>query len=169
MAEEIKRMEFAADPERCKAVTSSGQGQCQNKIMPGSNYCQYHANQNRSKNYNLKFFQVEIAEKAASQDIKGLRDEIGILRLLLESQINRCKDTSDLLMATGPISDLTLKIKDIVQVCHKLEGSMGKLVDRSQIIQFGAQVVQIISKYISDEQILEGISSDIIAAMNKED
>ena len=115
-----KRIE-ADDPTRCQAVTKNGQ--CPSAQIEGSEYCMPHggyavANRQRAeglRNYNLtKFFaKQQIANHADSTHIKSLRDEIGILRVMMEERLNGCKDAHDLLLQSGPIADLVMKINSI--------------------------------------------------------
>jgi len=85
----------------------------------------------------------------------------------MEEKLNKCEDTNDLLLASGAISDLVLKIEKVVSSCHRLEGSMNQLMDKSAIIQFASEVISIISNKIDDEKILDSIANEILSAISK--
>jgi len=160
-------------PERCQGVNR--QGQCLNKREPGSDYCIAHGgNKGREKmekeslkNYRLTKFQAQIQKYVDSPNIKCLRDEVGILRVLMEEKLNQCSDAKDLIYQSGPISDLVIKIEKLVTSCHKLEGSMGSLLDKQAIIQFGSELITLISSEIKDEEVLASISQKLLTLINK--
>ena len=162
----------ADDPNRCQYIIPT-RGQCILKACEGSSYCAAHGG-NRGfqskekqslKNYRLNKFADRISEKSSSSDILSLRNEIGILRLLLEEKINRCADESDLVMMSGPLSDLVIKIEKMVSSCNRLDSKLGNYLDRNEILQFSQVIVKIISDNIEDEALLEKISSEIYNAL----
>src|SRR4029077_12914332 len=101
------------DPERCQGVSST-KGQCQFKRATGSQYCKMHggaavlksAEQERIRNYRLSKWQLRMNEFADSDQVKSLREEVGISRMVLEEIVNRCKDSTELLMCSAKIADM---------------------------------------------------------------
>jgi hypothetical protein len=158
----------ADSPLRCQGKTRAGQ--CPNKRAENSEYCHVHGGHNGIKkqskenlrNYNLAKFRLEVNQKADSQIVKSLREEIGILRLLLETYINKADSPHDLIMMSGPISDLVLKIEKLVSSCHRLESSLGHLLDKQAIVHFASIVINIISENIDDEDKMSRISDGIL-------
>jgi len=161
-------------PNRCQGITKHGQ--CPFKKLPGSNFCQLHGGnaliQNKEKeelrNYRLSKFRKQIMELGNSEEIISLRDEIGILRLLIQEKIEHCADTSDLILVSGPLSDLIMKVEKLVTSCNRLEFKLGQLLDRSKVVTFAQAIVTILGKYIDDETTLEKISSEISEALRRE-
>ena len=87
-----------------------------------------------------------------SDNVKDLRDEILILRMLLQEFINnRCKTPNDLIVFSSPIADLVMKVTTVVEKCHKLEGSMGELLDKQAILQFAGEVIKVIGEVFKDQ------------------
>lgn len=162
-------------PLRCQGLEARG-GQCMNKVVIDgerrSIYCSIHggvheiqAKEKKSKDmYRLAKFGSRIGELSSHTQVKGLRDEIGILRMVLEERLNKCQDNDELLLASNVISDLVMKIQTVVASCHKLEASMGQLLDKQQLIQFAEAMIAVICSEISDPQTLERISTKIQAA-----
>lgn len=158
-------------PNRCQAVTKAGQ--CHGEKAPNSNYCMMHGGNKGSeaaarqglRNYQLTKFNARLQQLGDSGEIKSLRDEIAILRMIMEERLNQCKDTMDLIYQSGPISDLVLKIEKVVSSCHKLELSTGSLLDKQAIMQFGSELISIISHSIKDEVLLAQISEAIYATI----
>lgn len=168
----IKRCE-PDSPNRCQANEARG-GQCMNEAMrlPNGTFtknCSFHggvdeANKqsaNRQNMYRLAKFGERVKDFAGHNQVKGLRDEIGILRMVLEERLNRCQDNDELILSSNVIGDLVLKIERLVTSCHKLEASMGQLLDRQQIIQFAEAVVKVVADNIQDPAALALIAGAI--------
>jgi hypothetical protein len=138
-------------PDRCQATHKNGQ--CQWKACEGSNYCEAHGGnkaieakeKEAIKNYQLSKWQARIDKKKAAPDLKNLRDEIAILRMMLEERLNACNSGTDLMLHSSAISDMVMKVEKVVASCHKLERNMGMVVDKQAILNFAGRVVQIIT------------------------
>ncbi len=163
------------DPNRCQA--NNAHGQCSIRAIPGLKYCRMHAaasahhQRNQDANmYRLGRWQRRVQELGTSDKVKSLRDEIGILRMLLEERFSKINDTTDLLIQSHTISDMVLKVERVVTACHKIEKSMGDLLDKSEITRFADMVVSIIEDVLSDspEKVKE-ISKRMDAALTMED
>ncbi len=153
-------------PNRCQSTFSGGQ--CVYEVIPGTNYCKMHCSgvakameQTKIRNYRLQQYQSRINEKADSDSVKNLREEIGILRLILEEVINRCKDDNDLMIYSSKIADLVLKIEKVVTSCHRLETSLGQTLDKTTIMNISTRIINIISEYVSDENTMNNVINDI--------
>jgi len=154
--------------ERCQAVTPH-YGQCTNKIIPNTQFCTFHGGnaqlayleRSKMRNYRLRKFQNRMEDFLTSPAIKSLREEIAILRMVLEEKLNQIDDPINLVLQAGPIGNLVLQINQIVSSCHKLELSSSRLLDREAIVQFSTQIVKILSENIQDEIILNKVSSEL--------
>jgi len=175
MSDDIVRADGEDDPNRCQAVNS--QGQCNNKAVPGGENCMAHGGNKQVnkveadsiRNYRLIKWQAKLSSKVNSPGIKSLRDEIGILRMVLEERLNQCEDASGLMIMSHTISDLVVKIEKLVSSCHKLEGSMGNLLDKQSILQFAAEIITIITEVLGkDSDKVSLIADRIIGLIGKE-
>ena len=152
---DIERISYDADPERCQAMVPNGQ--CINKRHLGSLYCLVHGGNKagqaelivKERNYLLGIWQARIDKKLASPDLKSLRDEVAIARMMLEVRLTHCKDASDLLLHSGAIADLITKIEKVVTSCHKLDTNLGQVLDKQALLNFAGRVIQIISTVLS--------------------
>jgi len=176
MAEGFEKITSDDDPERCQAITAYGQ--CLNKAVPGGKNCLAHGGNKQLekqrkeslRNYQLGKFQAALEKQATSPNIKCLRDEIAILRILMQEKFNKCNDATDLILQSGPISDLVLKIDKVVTSCHKLEGSMGQLLDKTAILQFANEVIKIIAVELEGEEVkLNKIADQILKIVGRDD
>lgn len=167
-------------PHRCQ-YTRPLYGQCPNEsiMLPDETYgtrCIAHggnkqvqsANAKAVRVYRIGEYQQRLEEHADNINIKSLREDIGVLRILLETRLNKIKDDTDLLLQSSAISDLVLKIERLVMSCHKLEGSMKQLVDRAAIIQFASEIIEVIGSILEgQEELMSEIANGILAALGR--
>ncbi len=160
---------------RCQYIQPTC-GQCTNKACDGSTYCPAHGGnrgvqikqKKKLRNYQLNKYKNRIAKKSNSSDILSLRDEIGILRFLIEEKINYCTDKHDLIMISGPLSDLIMKVERMASSCTKLESKLGNFLDKNKIIQLAQTIIKIIAENITDEEVLDTISNQILGILDED-
>ena len=144
-------------PECCET-----QG-CLNKSLTGSRFCAAHggnkgvesAEAASLKNYRLTKFHKQVQEKEGSSNIKSLTGEIAMLRQMVEEQWNSCEDANDLILKSGPISDLHTKIEKLVNSCNNIDKTLGNLIDKEKVVLFAQTIVSIISPYIPEDKLDE--------------
>ena len=172
METEVKVQVVEPDaPDRCQAV--HGRGQCRYKRTDGSEYCSMHggnraaASQQKAiiRQYQLAKWQSTVDNFADEDQVKSLRGEIGIARLLLETVMNRCKDSGDLVLYAGKIGEQIKTIERLVISCHRLESNLGLLLDKPKILSLAAQIVEIIGAHVTDDDARAAIASDIVGAI----
>ena len=171
---DIECVKSPDDPNRCQAVRGEG-NQCRNIAAEHSTFCMAHGG-NRAgmavkaeekRNYRLTKWRSRIQGHADSGVIESLREEIGILRIILEERLNICKSEMDFILYSGPITDTIMKIEHLVTSCHKLEDKLKIVVDRAQLLQFASMVINIVGNHVSDEPTLEIIGDEILEAVGK--
>ena len=159
------------DPNRCQMPTRSGY--CYNKAVEGSQYCLAHGGYQGAKriekanmkNYKLAKFHERADELSESESITSLRDEVGLLRMLIEEKINRCTDKNDLLLISGPLSDLIMKSEKLVTAMYRLEEKMGQHIDKTKLVNLAQIMIEIINKYITNPEVLDAIGEDFYNAL----
>lgn len=160
-------------PDRCQAVGS--QGQCRYQAIEGAKNCLMHGGsipskslQDKSKRaYQLAKWQDGVDSFADEDQVKSLRGEIGISRLLLETMITRCQDAGELLLFSNKIADLVSRIEKLVVACHRLESNLGMMLDKPRIMMLATQIVEIITQHVEDPDAVAAISDGIITAIVK--
>jgi hypothetical protein len=155
------------DPNRCQSNDRTGQ--CRYRRQEPHQYCPRHLASQRTnierekvRNYQLTKFKARVNEFADNNQIKSLREEIGILRMTLEEVLNACQNTHQLMLQSNVIQSLVLNIERLVNSCHKLEESTNFLLDRTSIITLSSRMINLISLHVSDPEILEKISDDLL-------
>ena len=157
-----ERVKDPDDPRRCQHIIPRS-GQCRNVAIEGCQYCSPHGGhvQERKikalemKNYRLSKFKARAEELSGSTQLSSLKDEVAILRILIEERINRCEGSVDLLLQSGPLSDLIMKCGALVEKCTKLEDKLGNLLDREKVTILAQTIVEVVSNYVSDDQLDE--------------
>ena len=147
-------------------------GQCPFCKTEGSDYCQRHGGalveakkrKENLRNYRLTKWKTRVGEMADSEGLKSLREEVGILRVILEEMLNQCEDATDLLMFSTRAADLVMKIEKLVTSCDKLEGKMGNLLSKESVLQLSMEFVEIINKHVPDANIIDVISMEMAQA-----
>lgn len=174
MPAEVKFVKFNKNThepsERCEGSLSTGP--CVNCKVEGSSYCVTHgANSGLQvkqaeivRNYRLQRWKQRVGEMADNDSIKSLREEVGILRVILEEMLNQCDDSTDLLLYSQRMSDLVMKIEKLVTSCDKLENRMGLLLSKDSVLQLASVYVQIINNYVQDPEVIEQISEAMVLA-----
>lgn len=161
-----------ADPTRCQAIDGE---QCRFQAMEGAKYCPKHGGQSVLKNqekaelrkYRLTKWRERHAEFSMSEQALNLREEIGILQVMLEEIWNQCHSTTDLMLYANKIRELVMNIKDVVVACGRLDSKQGNLLDKSQALILAGQIVEIIGNEINDNEAIDRINNGIIDIIAK--
>jgi len=164
----ITKVDRADSPERCQAVNKWGQ--CLNVATVTGGYCPVHGGNKAIESqkteklrlYNLTKYRSRLEElDGDNQHVKNLREEIGVLRIVMEQVVNSCEGPLDMLAHAPKISDLATKIGKLVTQCHNIDKSLGQYMDKNDIVQIAQEFVQVISAVVTDPEdlgtIIEGI------------
>lgn len=158
---------------RCQGVGKKGQ--CPFKAMPESKYCARHGGsmagasvrKEQARLYKLAMWSERIGQQADHPKIKDLREEIGILRITLESKLKACENEQELLMRAGSITEMVREISKTVRMCHALELSLGTVLDKQQATTWVQEISVVLGRYIDDTDILEMISEDLLESLER--
>ena len=164
----VRMTELDEPIDRCDGTSTYGP--CPYKKVPPTNFCPRHGSnkyfekerKDELNNYRLDKWKYRVGELANNDSIKSLREEVGILRMILEEMLNRCKDTTELLLYSSRMSDLVMRIEKLVVSCDRLENRMGLLLSKNSILQLAAEYVEIINQHVTDPEIIDAISTKMI-------
>lgn len=161
------------DPRRCQGAAGKC-GQCPYTAVPGEDFCPMHLQmkafngaRRSADRYRLTQYQERVGDLTSDNEIKNLRAEIGILRMVLEKIINGAGDDNALICYSGKISDIIIKIKALVTTCHNLDVRLGHILERDKVMLIGEEVVKIVSDYITDPDHLEDIANRLVYTITK--
>lgn len=161
---------YNSPDERC--ISSNHNGPCPYLKVNGTRYCVRHgANSGvqartaeTQRNYRLTEWKERVGELADNNNLKSLREEVGILRMILEQMLNQCKDSMDILLYSSKMSDLVMKIDKLVISTDKLENRMGLLLSKDSVLHLAAVFVTIINNHVTDPNVIDIISNEMMEA-----
>jgi hypothetical protein len=174
MKHEVTRVSSETDLERCQAGTSKGQ--CMNRQVANTEFCPAHggpailAKQDQAaiRRFKKSKWFAQIADEHGDQDsLKSLTGEIALLKILQAEILNRCNTRHELIMNQGQLSDLVVKTEKLVTSAHKLQKDMAGLIDRSVLMHFASQIIEIIVAEIGDQDARARISIKITEAFQQ--
>lgn len=155
-----------ADPSRCKQ--SVGDMQCLEAAAPGSDFCRLHrgidrTNEQSTRLYHLAQIQdkARLLELADHEEIRSLREEIGLARMLVERRWNTIRNDNDLIMACGSLNTLLLTIERLVKSAHTIEQNLGVLLSKSAVMALGQNICRIIVEELDGIENYEAIVDSI--------
>lgn len=170
----MTRVSDPADPNRCKGANKDGQ--CWSRALDGSDYClkcgrpadttaaleeqrrQYHLTEAR--------YRTRLAQLAEHSDVKSLRDEIALARLLVERRFELIKNDADLINACGQLNALLLTVDRLVKSAHSIEQSLGVLLARDTVLRLGQSICEILADELElvpgHEEIIERVTDRLI-------
>jgi hypothetical protein len=159
------------DPRQCDAI--AGSKKCSLIRYPNSQYCIAHggirdadkAAEEAKKIYLASQWQREIGIFSQDPQLKSLTREIGVLRLLLTKIIGNCQTENDLLLRSSTISEMVMKIDKLVGSCDRLDKSMGKMVNKQQLTEFGQVVIVLVAKYLPNPELLRVFADEMTEAI----
>lgn len=148
------------DPTRCQIITRHGQ--CQFKSVEGLTKCIMHGRteaaklkKDKIKTYILTSLGLdeEYSENLLSNNLLNLRNEIALIRVVLQQKLNSCKSVNDLAIASGSIAQLVAQITQTVTLAHKLEESLGKYMTKDELKLFLVNLSEAIEAVVQDDEL----------------
>lgn len=137
MIRESNLKHATTDAERCNGIIR-GSMQCNMQRVEGGKFCVFHGGgsvlhkqQERSLyKFRLDQYKNRFETLSDSSAIKNLRDEIAVLRLLVQSRFNQIMNSDDMLMHSSQVSRLVKAIASLGESCAKIETSLDDVMDR---------------------------------------
>lgn len=172
----MDRVTDLTDPHRCQAGTRAGQ--CVSVAVEGSSFCTLHSGVDQAPVRVLRQYllnkaedQTRLAYFAEHEDVKSLRDEIALTRMLIERRFNMIQSRTDELAACEPLNRLLLTVERLVKTAHTLEQSLGSLLARNSVLRLAQQICQIIVDRLEGvpnyEQLVDTIILDILSTVSQ--
>jgi hypothetical protein len=177
----MKLVTDAADPRRCKH--SLPHEQCWNEAEPGCDNCLAHGGKSKAEAEDTRLYHLaevdnrtRLAELSSHERIKSLREEIGLVRILIEKRMNMIRTEADLLSACGPINNMLLTLEKLIKSCHSLEQSLGELLSKNSVVRLGQSICEIVIEELQEvegheeiiDRIVECLFPTIKAAQNSD-
>ena len=164
-----------ADPRRCQAIVHGGQ--CASRALDGYDFCDTHCKRTDRKEQLRHYLlsnpelQSRLNRQAAVEEVRSLREEIHLARVMVETRLELVEDNDrgDMLAAFSNVNTYLQTIEKLVSSCHRMEVSLGTLLSKASIFALGKEVVEIVIDEIQHvegyESIVDKISERIVTAI----
>ena len=172
----MERVTDLADPRRCKA--SIGTGQCRTVAEEGSDYCRVHARAYRPPEKGLRQYylgkaqdRARLAVFAEHDDIKSLRDEIALTRMMVEGLWNSAHSDVERLAIYGRVNSHILTLEKLVKTCNQIEERLGSLLAKPTLLRVGQQICQKLVARLEGlpnyDQLVDTLIRDVITTIQE--
>lgn len=164
------------DPRRCKYSVRTGQ--CPDIARDDSLYCDAHARSSKPHIERVRHYvlsnpelQERLNRQAAVEEVRSLREEIHLARMMVESRLDMIEqgDRGDMLAAFSNVNTYLQTIEKLVSSCHRMEVSLGNLLSKASIFALGQEIVTILVDELQHidgyEEIVDRISEKIVVAI----
>lgn len=167
-----------SDPTRCGATGQNGE-QCpfqslRNPMDPSQwlKVCKIHqmgsvhqAKKEAKRLYNLTRYRARVDRLSAPDVGTNLDEELGVLRMMLESLLERYEEV-ELITGAGQISALVRDIRDTLVANKKIKSAMGELLDRAAMNRLCDELVGVICQHAAPDK-MDAISAGVAGAVAK--
>ena len=145
----MQRVTDLADPRRCKG--RSLDGQCQNVVEEGSDYCRVHGGESLAPARRLKQYLLTTAQDCArlariseNDGLKTLREEVTVALALLERRLSLAKTDAEFISAFPQIERFLQRIADLKKDNLSLETKSGAMLSRDQAFGLFQEIIGIV-------------------------
>lgn len=172
----MERVTDPADPNRC--TYTFPHEQCWNRAEPGAKNCKAHGGKSNAETEEKKLYflseakyRARLAQLAEHDEIKSLREEIGLARMLIEKRFDLIRNDNDLLAACAPINTMLLTVERLVKSAHTIEQNLGSLLAKTAVLKLGQQLCEIVIEELTGvdnyEAIVDRITDRIVETIAK--
>ena len=163
----LQRVQDPADRGRCKAPTA--EGQCMNRAEDGSEYCLAHTRPRLGPSPTKRIYmlaradaRMRLAELADHEEVKSLREEIAMTRMMIETQFNGIATDVDWQLKWPAIERGIHTVHKLVKDCHVIEQNLGNLLAKQTIFQLAHRICEIVVNRLEGIEVYEAITDDIV-------
>lgn len=160
-----------ADPRRCKGSTSAGQ--CLAVAADGSDYCLQHHGVDRGQGRRMRKYLLATAEDqgllakyADDDELKSLREEIGLTRVMIQNTLAGALSDVEKINAYSKVNGFLLTLERLLKTCHTLDQSMGNLIGKPSLHRLGRELGQAVVDRLEGipnyESIVEALLGDLV-------
>lgn len=172
----MKRVTDPADPRRCKGAAPDGQ--CMNEACHGSEYCSAHGGRSNEEATKTRLYllnnardRTRLAQFAEHEELKSLREEIALARMLIEHRFNMIKTDAEMLAAAAPINTLLLTLERLVKSAHTIDQSLGALLNKTSVQRLGQQLCVVLIEELEGipgyEEIIDRVTTRLVTTIQE--
>jgi hypothetical protein len=121
-----------------------------------------HRDVKAASKYRLQIWQERLEEFTQANQHKDLKEEISMLRMLLETMWTECQNKNQLMLYSHRIGNLTVQLEKLVSSCERIEKNSGIHMDKTSALTLASKIVDVIGGLVDDAELVDRISSGII-------
>ena len=136
--------------EQCSRSTPSGM--CNQPSCDGSDFCQKHSKESdRVRSYQLSSpeLRARFSHHADSDSIETVRDEVILLRSLINDRLNLARNEAERIVAFREIHPAIATLNKLVESLCKLEKSTHLVLGKEALNRLGDEIVNILIEELS--------------------
>lgn len=155
---------------RCRHTGT--RGNCPQAAIEGSVYCAKHSNEaDRLKGYrvNNPKLQARLSELDREASLATLRQEVLLLRVLIEEKINFAQTDAELIAVIPTITSAFTTIDKLVNSLDKMQRATSFTLEKPALGRLGEKIVEILIKNLGDlpdrDEIVDRVAAEIAQAI----
>jgi hypothetical protein len=163
----LQRVIDPADPRRCKGATPAGQ--CMNEAEDGCENCLIHNGQVSAISPTKRIYLLtraaarnRLAELAEHDEVKSLREEIALTRMMIETQFNGINSDLDWAMRWPAIERGIRTVHGLVKDCHVIEQNLGSMLSKTTVLSLANRICQVVIDRLQGIDNYTDLTDDII-------
>lgn len=153
---EIPEIVAEDDPRRCKGMSNGSQ--CLFRAVEGGDYCTIHGGntielKNKKKEiYDLRKtrYLQEFRRMSENSFWRSNREEVGILRVILQELLQKCESQNDIYVNASKMSDIISKINKLLETSLKIDEKLKALISEEKMYEIAQLLVDAVFKIIED-------------------
>jgi type I site-specific restriction endonuclease len=114
-----------------------------------------------------------LAKYADDDELKSLREEIALLRMIIQKTLADAQSDVEKINAYSKVSEYVVKVERLLKTCHTLDQSMGNLLAKSALRRLGQQLGQAIVERLTGipnyESVVEALLGDMVRIIEEID
>lgn len=151
-----------------KCLHSGTSGSCPRDAVAGSLFCERHTDEaQRVRNYLIEDAKLrEGFERQQSADLYSLREEVTLLRTMINDRLNMAKSEAERIVAYREISTWIGTVDKLVNSVNKLEKETSQVLTKETLMAIGAAIVKVIAEEIKSlpdhERVIDAVATRIV-------
>ena len=140
-----------------------------NRAEDGSEYCLAHTRPRLGPSPTKRIYmlarvdaRMRLAELADHEEVKSLREEIAMSRMMIETQFNGIATDLDWQLKWPAIERGIHTVHKLVKDCHVIEQNLGNLLAKQTIFQLAHRICEIVVNRLEGIEDYEAITDDIV-------
>jgi len=145
------------DPNRCKRLTRNGQ--CEYRSLEGSDFCEGHGGALAAAKASRRQYQLDEVRRqqldqfADNSAIYGLKEEIGLVRLSIQSFFKKYGDAEALLAYYPALNTMLLTLEKLMKTSVDLESKLGQTLSKDVVLSLVQMWCNITAEELKNAQV----------------